>query len=183
MLAADEELANKVAEYAKRRNVTVYQTVNEILSQALKAETQGYNLKDLVDNRQSLDNASSIGLGLTIDNVFSDILEMSQRLCPNEVEEVWKRAGHWYGKYFHNKMGDAIDYIASVVKYMAMGKAEVSVSRPRENELNLIIVNCSMSPSHLDGLMILLIEMTTTMDLQAQEQKKQNGVITLRLKQ
>lgn len=182
MLAAHEELANEVAEYAKRRNVTVYQTVNEILSQALKADTRGYSLKDIVDNRQSLDNASSIGLGLIIDNVFSEILEMSQRLCPDEVEEVWRRAGRWYGKYFNNKMGDAIDHIASTVRYLIMGKAEASVNRLRENETSLVIVNCSMSPSYLDGLMILVIEMASTMGLHAQEQKKQNGVISLKLK-
>jgi len=41
MLAADEDIANKIVEMAKRREWTVYQTLNEILEQALRVDGMG----------------------------------------------------------------------------------------------------------------------------------------------
>lgn len=46
MLAADEDVANKVSKLAQRRGYTVYQTVNEILEIALKSEELGYTLNE-----------------------------------------------------------------------------------------------------------------------------------------
>ena len=57
MLAAEEDLANKVAELAEKRGLTVYQTVNDILEQAIRAEEQGLNLKEVVDRRGDMERA------------------------------------------------------------------------------------------------------------------------------
>ena len=38
MLASDKAIANEVSSFAKSRGLTVYQTVNEMLRQALKSE-------------------------------------------------------------------------------------------------------------------------------------------------
>ena len=45
MLAADETLANRVVDIAKRREQTAYQTVNKILEQAIKADSMGLALE------------------------------------------------------------------------------------------------------------------------------------------
>ena len=62
MLAAEEDLANKVAELAEKRGLTVYQTVNDILEQAIRAEKQGLNLKEVVDRRGDMERAREMGL-------------------------------------------------------------------------------------------------------------------------
>ncbi len=103
MLAADEELANEVSKLANRRSFTIYQTVNEILGEALEAEDLGYSLGELVENRRSLDKAGSMGLGLTFDGLFNDLID----LCREGSGEAWWEAceerGRWYGKYFRGK--------------------------------------------------------------------------------
>ena len=47
MLAANEVIANEIVKLARKRNITIYNAVNEILSQALKAESVGYSLTEL----------------------------------------------------------------------------------------------------------------------------------------
>jgi len=57
MLAANEVIANEIVKLARKRNITIYNAVNEILSQALKAESVGYSLTELgkiSNTRQSL---------------------------------------------------------------------------------------------------------------------------------
>ncbi len=58
MLAADEDIANKIVEIAKRRGSTVYGTLNEILQQALRADEMGLNLSYVIENRQKMEKAA-----------------------------------------------------------------------------------------------------------------------------
>jgi hypothetical protein len=70
MLAADESIANRVAEMAKRRERTVYQTVNNILELALKADQMGLALEEVIDNREMLERAKSMGLTFTMERLL-----------------------------------------------------------------------------------------------------------------
>ena len=61
MLAADESIANKIVEMAKRRELTVYQTVNDVLEQAVRADEMGLSLIEVVDEREMLEKAKKMG--------------------------------------------------------------------------------------------------------------------------
>ncbi len=45
MLAAQEDIANRIVDLAQRKDMTVYQTVNDILEQALRVEELGMSLQ------------------------------------------------------------------------------------------------------------------------------------------
>ena len=45
-----------------------------MLSQALKSEKLGYSLRELVNQRQNLEEANTKGLGLTFDSLFNELV-------------------------------------------------------------------------------------------------------------
>ena len=98
MLAAEEEIANKIVELAKKRDLTVYQTVNDILTQVLRLEEMGLTLQEVVDERWMLERAQEIGLTFTAEHLLYRIVDTSYTHNPEDASKMWTEIGFWYGK-------------------------------------------------------------------------------------
>jgi hypothetical protein len=77
MLAAQEDIANRIVKLAQRKDMTVYQTVNDILEQALRVEEVGINLKQVVDERWMLERAQETGFTFTIEQLLYRIVDVA----------------------------------------------------------------------------------------------------------
>ena len=108
MLAADEDIANRIVEVAKRRGSTVYQTVNDILEQALRVDSMGLALNDVIDNREKLEKAKNMGLTFTIERLLYEIMDIAHEQVEEKLGDLWLETGRWYGKYFSSKNSDAV---------------------------------------------------------------------------
>jgi len=75
MLAAEEDLANKGRRASGEARLTVYQTVNDILEQAIRAEEQGLNLKEVVDRRGDMERAREMGLTFTVEHLYYQVVD------------------------------------------------------------------------------------------------------------
>src|SRR4030042_4036571 len=99
MLAAQEDIANLIAELAKRKDMTVYQTVNDILEQALRVEGMGLSLREVVDERWMLERAREIGFTFTIEQLLYRVVDESYEENKEKSTEIWRAVGDWHGKY------------------------------------------------------------------------------------
>jgi len=138
MLAAEEELANKVAELAERRGLTVYQTVNDILEQALRAEAGGMSLKEAVDRRREIDRAHEMGLTFTVEPLYYQLVNLAYNRDKEKVVDLWREMGLWYGKYFKNRSDEPVKSLMDALGFLTQG-SQFSVERGKGEELT---VNC-----------------------------------------
>jgi len=96
MLAAQEDIANRIVELAKRKDMTVYQTVNDILEQALRVEELGMSLGQVVDERWMLERAQETGFTFTIEQLLYRIVDEAFDSNREKLTEIWREMGHWY---------------------------------------------------------------------------------------
>jgi len=140
MLAADEELANRIVEVAKRRGSTVYGTVNEILEQALRADGMGLILSDIIDTREKLEKAKSMGFTFTIEKLLYEVVEMAAEKDNGDLEKIWLETGRWYGQYFADKGGDPLDSFREAMELLALGNPVTRVEKMNGGRLSVSCV-------------------------------------------
>ncbi len=180
MLAAEEDLANKVAELANRRGLTVYQTVNDILEQALRAEEQGLNLKEAVDRRSDMERAREMGLTFTVERLYYQIVDLAYGRDREKVRDLWREMGFWYGKYFKSKSQDPVKALTEALGFLTHG-SQFSVEKGRGDEL---IVNCigeRFNKAYTEVFTAFMEAAFQTLGYKTVENEASRGIIRLRL--
>lgn len=124
MLAAQEDIANEVVELANRKDMTVYQTVNDILKQALRVDKMGFTLEEIVDERWMLERAREIGFTFTIEHLLYLTMDAAFDENPEKFIKIWNEMGHWYGKYFQAKHEEPMDAFKAALELLTLGSAD-----------------------------------------------------------
>jgi len=102
MLAARVDLADKISEIAARRG-TLYDYVNDVLEQAVRAESLGLTLKEVLDDRWVIQDARDAGFAIVPEKVFYEVTEDAyDRLGKRKMTSLWYEIGQWYGKYYED---------------------------------------------------------------------------------
>lgn len=138
MLAAEENLANRVAKIAEKRGVTVYQTVNDMLEQALRAEEQGLTLKEAVDRGDKLDRAREMGLTFTVEHLYYQIIESAYSKDKLMIRDLWRDMGFWYGKYFMGKGTEPVKTLTDALIFLTYG-SQFLIEQGKKSQM---IINC-----------------------------------------
>ncbi len=139
MLAADEEIANKIVEIAKRRGSTVYGTLNEILEQALRADGMGLNLNYVIENREKMEKAKGMGFTFAIEKLLYEVVELAHEKAGEELGEIWLETGKWYGRYFADKGDDPIESFREALELLCLGNPVTSIEKQDGGRL---VVSC-----------------------------------------
>lgn len=139
MLAAEEEIANRVVEMARRRGATVFQTVNDILVQALRADGMGLVLKDVIDRRGMLERARELGFTFTIERLLYEVVETAYSHARKQLCQTWLDMGRWYGKYFANRREDGLEGFREAMELLTLGSSEFSLEEDRGG---VVFVSC-----------------------------------------
>jgi hypothetical protein len=139
MLAADEDIANKIVEIAKRRGSTVYGTVNEILQQALRADEMGLNLSHVIENREKMEKAKGMGFTFTIEKLLYEVVGLAHDKAKKELGEIWLETGKWYGRYFADKGDDPIESFTEAMQLLSLGNPVTSIEKQNGGRL---VVSC-----------------------------------------
>ena len=140
MLAADEDIANKIVEVAKRRGSTVYQTVNDILEQALRVDGMGLVLSEVIDNREKIEKAKNMGLTFAIEKLLYEIMDIAHDQTEEKLDDLWIETGRWYGRYFSSKNSDAVRAFEEAMELLTLGNPVFSLERQNGGKLSVSCV-------------------------------------------
>jgi len=100
MVRAD--LAESISELASRRG-TLFDFVNDVLEQALRAESMGLTLGEALDEMWTLKAAKESGFTFVPEKLMYDLVERAhKRLGEKAMEDLWFEAGQWYGRYYED---------------------------------------------------------------------------------
>jgi len=136
MLAAREDLVDKISEIARERG-TLYDYINETLQEAIRANSLGFSLKEIIDERWIIEVAKDSGFTPIPERLWFDLIERAhQRLGKRWMEKLWYETGQWYGRYY----GD-LNKFKDVIKNLMWDISEFEVSSTDGN----LIVRCISS--------------------------------------
>lgn len=180
MLAADEDLANKIVEIAKRRGLTVYQTVNDLLEQALRVEQMGLMLSDVVDDREMLERAKGMGFTFTIEELLYDVVDVAYSHAKKQLSDMWLDMGRWYGKYFSGKSEDGVEAFEEAMSLLTLGTSVFNIERGKKGGVSVSCVGERFTPGFTDLYSLFIEGVFDALGFQLVEKENHKGIIRLR---
>lgn len=180
MLAAQEAIANRIVELAKRKDMTVYQTVNDILEQALRVEELGMSLRQVVDERWMLERAQETGFTFTIEQLLYLIVEEAYDENPEKSEKVWREMGHWYGKYYKAKHDEPIDAFKEALELFTLGSSEYTLELSNR-DLSFSLIGEKLSIGYLELFSVYVEELFSVLGFNVKEKEIKPGIIKMEL--
>ncbi len=181
MLAAQEDIANRIVELAKRKDMTVYQTVNDILEQALRVEGIGLSLKQVVDERWMLERAQEIGFTFTIEQLLYRIVDAAYEEDQERFTGIFKEMGHWYGKYFQAKHEMPIGALRDALELFTLGNTEYSLEET-SRRLKLSFIGERLSSGYTELFSVLMEEVLMVLGFELNGKEIRKGMLKMEFK-
>ncbi|MCS7120625.1 MAG: hypothetical protein RMJ07_00570 [Nitrososphaerota archaeon] len=142
LLAARLSLANKISEIAARRG-TLYDYVNDVLEQAVRADNLGLSLKELLDDRWLMKEAKDAGLTVFPQSILYKLVERAYGEVGEEwMEKLWYETGQWYGRYFED-----LSAFQSAVKKFFWDVSEFKIAE-NEQSMHLTCLSSRFSDAY-----------------------------------
>lgn len=176
MLAAREDLVDKISYIARKRG-TLYDYLNEILQEAIRADSLSVSLREVIDERGVMKDAKDSGFILVPARLWYDLVERAYSYLGEDwMRALWYECGQWYGKYY----GD-LNRFSAAVKRLLWYLSEFDLSAEGEHlAVRCIILNPSYSHADLFGKFIEGALDIFGYDLLSEDVSK--GVINLRFR-
>ena len=180
MLAAQEDIANLIADLAKKKDMTVYQTVNDILEQAMRVEGMGLSLRQVVDERWMLERAREIGFTFTVEQLLYRTVDEAYEENRERTAKIWREMGHWYGKYFKAKHENPLEAFREAMELFCVGNAEYSMEQ-NSRDFTLSLIGEKLTPGYTELFSIMLEEMLKVLGYKLKEKELRKGLVRLRM--
>jgi hypothetical protein len=180
MLAAEEDLANKVAQLAEKRGLTIYQTVNDILEQALRAEKEGINLKEALDRRSDMERARDMGLTFTVEHLYYQVVEAAYSEDLAKIVDLWREMGFWYGKYFQGRDDDPVKNLTDALRFLTYG-SQFTAEKSRGDELTVSCINERYTRGYTKVFATFIEAAFHVLGYKTIENEASHGIIRIRL--
>jgi hypothetical protein len=181
MLAAQEDIASKIVDLAQKKNMTVYQTVNDILEQALRVEELGLPLQQVIDEREMLERAKETGVTFTIEHLFYEAMEIAYQENPEEIKELWREIGKWYGNLFKMKFEDPLKALEDALQLLTLGTPEYSIELSKI-WINISLVGEKFTKGYSELFGIFIAEIMSIFGYPLYENEIEKGLIRLRFR-
>lgn len=181
MLAAQEDIANRIVDLANRKDMTVYQTVNDILEQALRVEELGMSLKQVVDERWMLERAQETGFTFTIEQLLYRIVDEAYESDKDKFVKIWREMGHWYGKYYQTKHDDPMNAIREALELFTLGTSEYTFEN-NNRDLKFSFIGEKLTAGYIQLFSIFIEEILVVLGYKLTEKEINRGIIKLEMR-
>lgn len=182
MLAAQEDIANRIVTLAQRKDMTVYQTVNDILEQALRVEELGMSLRQVVDERWMLEKAQETGFTFTIEQLLYRIVEEAYTENSEKSAKVWREMGHWYGKYYQAKHEEPVEAFKESLELFTLGTSEYTFENGNR-QISFSLIGEKLSSGYLELFSVFVEELLLVLGFKLNGKDIKPGIIKMELKQ
>jgi hypothetical protein len=131
LLAVQGDLAQRIIEIANKKGQTVYSLTNDILSQAIKAESINRSLNDIVERFRLFEIERNSGAVFATKDT---LLYMVGKLYHQEKDVLlknWLDSGRWYGRYLKVKFNDEepLDMLEKLLCSCSWDLSEIRISK------------------------------------------------------
>lgn len=100
MLAAREDLADRLSGIAAQRGLTLFSLVNELLEVAIQVDDMGVSLKEAVDAFELTREARDSSFTLVLESLLYDTADIASEKASAETQKTWFDAGVWVARRY-----------------------------------------------------------------------------------
>lgn len=100
MLAARDDLADKIGKIAENRGFTLFGMVNDLLDLAIKVDGMGISLKEAVDAYEFAKEVREASFTLVLESLLYDTAEIAYEKANEKTLQTWFDAGVWIAQRY-----------------------------------------------------------------------------------
>jgi hypothetical protein len=154
MLAAREDLADKMSAIAAQRGLTLFSLVNELLEVAIKVDEMGISFRETVGAYELTREAQDASFTLVLESLLYDTVDIATEKANQETLKAWLDAGVWVARrYFARGEKDPLGAYEREVKVFGWNISSFTMERtgskvairmvsPRFSKNYTILFNC-----------------------------------------
>ena len=141
---------------AQKRNLTLYNLLNEMLKHAVELDQAGITLQEAVQGFRTLRTSQEIGFVAVPEKLWYETAEVAHKIDPTHTSTRFAEAGEWIGKYSLAKSGTQ-NPVKHLIDCLSPLTHSVSDFSSEGNEtVRLRCVNNQYSASYSDCFATLL---------------------------
>lgn len=139
MLAAREDLVDRISEVAKRKGLTLFSMINDLLEMALEVNEMGMSLEELLEVYRVVKSARKIGFTLVLESLLYDLAELAYREAREEMLKKSFEAGFWLAKRYAASSPDPISEFEKDLKEFTWNVSELTIEKlERKLSINIL---------------------------------------------
>jgi len=100
MLAARDDLVDKISEIASSKGFTLFGMTNNMLELAVKADGMGISLEEAVENYELIKAARDASFTLVLESLLYETAEVACGVEKDKTSKAWLEAGVWFAKQY-----------------------------------------------------------------------------------
>lgn len=182
-LAARGDLVDKLNAIAKRKNVTLFGMVNEVLEEFIRIAEAGQNLHTIVDDQQIIKVAKEAGFTVTTENLWDYTLDKIFEKDNKALNEMWNTTGQWFGKYCKIRFptNDPLEILERTMRALFWNVSEINTTHDSD-EIRITCIGSRLSYSYTVLLSAFIIGFMESLNYTPYDQNISKGIISLNFK-
>jgi hypothetical protein len=148
MLAAREDLADKVAVIASSKGFTLFGMVNSLLELAVNVDAMGTSLDEAVDNQMTIKAVKNASFTLVLESLLYETADIAYQKAKEKTVKTWFDAGVWIGRQYISKgVEDPFTAVKRDLKAFGWNTPEFMMERI-ENKASIRVLSPRFSESY-----------------------------------
>jgi len=148
MLAAREDLADKLGKMASSKGFTIFGMVNNLLELAISVEAMGISLDEAVDNYRIIKAVKNASFTLVLESLLYDTTEIAYQKAKEKTLTTWFDAGVWVGRqYIARGAEDPFTALKRDLKAFSWNIPEFTMEKT-EKEVSIRVLSPRFSESY-----------------------------------
>jgi hypothetical protein len=148
MLAAREDLADKLGKMASSKGFTLFGMVNNLLELAVTVEAMGGSLEEAVDNYKIIKAVRNASFILVLESLLYDTVEIAYQKATDKTLKTWFDAGVWVGRqYISRGVEDPFTAVKRDLKAFSWNVPEFTMEKT-DKEVSIRVLSPRFSESY-----------------------------------
>jgi hypothetical protein len=148
MMAAREDLADKISKIAVEKGFTVFGMINNLLELAIRAEAMGVSLEKAVEDYELINAVKKASFTLVLESLLYDTAEIAYERTREKTLKTWFEAGSWIGKQYGTKgIEDPLGAIGRDIKAFSWNIPEFTLEKTGD-DISLRVLSPRFSESY-----------------------------------
>jgi len=148
MLAARDDLVDRISEIADSKGFTLFGLINSLLELAVKVENMGISLEEAVDQHEAIRAVRDASFTLVLESLLFETAEIAYRRAKDKALKIWFEAGVWVAKrYITRGIEDPFAAVGKDLKAFSWNTPEFTIER-LEKEVSVRVLSPRFSESY-----------------------------------
>jgi hypothetical protein len=133
MLAARDDLADKVSKVAESKGFTLFAMINSLLDMAIEVDKRGTSLEEAIDSYVTIKAVKEASFTLVLESLLYETAETAYSKAKEKTLSIWYDAGGWVARqYLSRGVRDPLGALGRDLKTLSWNIPEFTMERAND---------------------------------------------------